>query len=216
MSNSTNPRVVRKHFPKQVIAKTAYRKAFDYLVLDFENRCAYSMQHMYRTGGQKCMEVDHFNPRKKKDSIQQYENLFLATRHCNGSKRDRWPTNKDRQLGIRFLNCCKEVDYGVHIFEDPDSHEVVGVTPAGKYHVRNCDLNAPHLIAERAERAELRHILESRPVTIKGEWAYPVPAQDLKKMLEKMIPTIAYLSGEALEKHRARKKWLAEIGAKTV
>jgi hypothetical protein len=73
------------------------------------------------------------------------------------------------------LNCCNEADYGVHIFEDPDSHEVVGVTPEGKYHVRNCDLNAPHFIEERAERAELWRILTSRPMRIKVKdvWTFP-------------------------------------------
>jgi len=87
-------------------------------MLDFEERCAYSMQHTYRAGGATCMEVDHFDPRKKLDEIQKYPNLFLATRHCNGAKRDRWPNNHERKLGVRFLNCCSEVDYGIHIFED--------------------------------------------------------------------------------------------------
>ena len=32
------------------------------------------------------MEVDHFDPRQKKDVIQNYKNLLLATRHCKGAK----------------------------------------------------------------------------------------------------------------------------------
>jgi hypothetical protein len=156
------------------------------------------------------MEVDHFNPHKKNDYIQVYDNLFLATRHCNGAKRDRWLSNRQRRLGARFLNCCKETDYGVHILEDPDTHELVGVTPEGKYHVRNCDLNAPHLVEERAERAELWDLLENQPVRIEN-WSLPDAVQSLKGVAEKMIPRIAYLTGTALEEHRARKKALAAI-----
>jgi hypothetical protein len=158
------------------------------------------------------MEVDHFNPHKKKDSIQQYTNLFLATRHCNGAKRDRWPTNTERQQGARFLNCCDETDYDEHILEDPDTHEVVGVTPEGKYHVRNCDLNAPHLVEERAERARLWRLLEAQPMYLKTVgWALPEQAQALKDIAEKMIPRIRCLSGAALEKRRALKLALAAI-----
>src|ERR1700690_2436329 len=141
-------RITRKHFPSRGLTRTGYRAAWESLMKDFESRCAYSMQHVDLAGGAKCMEVDHFNPHKKDDPIQDYANLFLASRHCNGSKRDRWPSNKDQALGLRFLNCCNEQDYGEHIFEDPDTHELVGVTPEGRYHVRNCDLNAPHLVRE--------------------------------------------------------------------
>ncbi len=208
MLNSTKPRIARKHFPKHILTRTTYRQAWECLSLDFEERCAYSMQHTSRAGGRKCMEVDHFNPHKKDDRIQEYENLFLATRHCNGAKRDRWLSNKLRRLGARFLNCCKEPDYGVHIFEDPDTHEVVGVTPEGKYHVRNCDLNAPHLVEERAERSQFLNLLENQPMKLKGKgtWTLPSEAQALQNVVRKMIPKIPYLSGEALENHRARKR----------
>ena len=155
------------------------------LAEDFQERCAYSMQHTYRAGGRACMDIDHFNPRKKMDPIQQYGNLFLATRHCNGAKRDRWPTGQDRQAGIRFINCCEEMDYGVHIFEDPDTHEVVGVTPAGKYHVRNCDLNAPHLLEERTERARLRRLIQDQPIHVKKAWSLPPQARALVGVVEK-------------------------------
>lgn len=157
------------------------------------------------------MEVDHFNPKRKNDPIQQYTNLFLSTRHCNGAKRDRWPSKKDRQLGARFLNCCLEADYGLHIFEDPDTHALVGVTPEGRYHVRNCDLNAPHLVEERAERAKLWRLLDAQPLRIKQGWSLPNEAQALRVAVETMIPRIPYLSGATLENYRARKKALAQI-----
>lgn len=102
------------------------------------------------------MEVDHFDPTKKKNKVQRYSNLVLATRSCNGAKRNTWPSGKQRSQGKRFIDCTKEEDYGVHIFEDPETHELVGATPAGKYQILHCDLNAPHLVRERKTRAHLR------------------------------------------------------------
>ena len=111
------------------------------------------------------MEVDHFNPNLRGPARNEYSNLFPATRHCNGAKKDTWPDSHFTKLGVRFLNPTKEQDYGAHIFEDPTSYQLVGTTPAGKYHIRCCDLNAPHLVLERAERARLRKILHDYPVT---------------------------------------------------
>ena len=129
-------------------------KAKPFLMKDFSDRCAYSMQHWRVGGGQRCMEIDHFDPRRKSDAEQNYENLFLVHRHCNGAKRDIWPSDSDLRQGIRFLNCCQEWDYGVHIFEDLANGEVLGETRAGKFHIVACDLNAPHLMEERRERTK--------------------------------------------------------------
>jgi hypothetical protein len=142
------------------------------------------------------MEVDHFNPKLTGASRQKYENLFLATRHCNGSKSNIWPSRKLRKSGIRFLNPCVEIDYGVHIFEHPMTHRVIGVTPAGKYHVISCDLNAEHLTVERRERAVIWERIEQMPVTINDDInAFPLSALKLlREQAEKMIPRIPYLS----------------------
>jgi hypothetical protein len=169
--------------------------ALEPLRRDFEDRCAYSCQHLSRAGGLKCMEIDHFDPRTKDDFLQQYSNLFLATRHCNGAKSKVWPNAADRALGLRYLNPCKEQDYGEHIFEDPQTHRLVGITPAGRYHVRMCDLNAEHLIAERRERTEIWEVLHTA-VTVKRN-RVPQMAADmaeaLRKQAEKMIPKIPHL-----------------------
>lgn len=157
MSNSTKPRVTRSK-PSVSFTEATYRKAKPYLLNDFGGRCAYSLQHVQRVG-YRCMEVDHFNPNRRGPSRHEYSNLFPATRHCNGAKSDLWPARELRKAGVRFLNPTKEQDYGVHIFEDPQTHELVGATPAGKYHIRCCDLNAPHLVRERRDRAELGRIL---------------------------------------------------------
>jgi len=118
------------------------------------------MQHSL-TLGITTMEVDHFNPRLPNRLRHRYVNLYLASRHCNNSKRQHWPTPAQDKRGLRFLDCCREWDYGKHIFEDVVTHRVFGVTSEGRYHVRMCDLNAPHLINERKIRTQLRLALTS-------------------------------------------------------
>lgn len=194
MSTSTSPRVVR-HPLKRKFTDSTYKKAKPFLLRDFAWRCAYSLQHVDRVG-YKCMEVDHFNPKLKGAARNNYKNLFPATRHCNGSKSNHWPRPEMRKIGIRFLNPCEEMDYGVHIFEDPNTFELISATPTGRYHIRFCDLNAPHLILERKDRATLRKLLNNCPVTAK----IPNAFQDGNQMLdssallraiaEKMIPPI--------------------------
>src|SRR5262245_45937371 len=146
MSSSKKARIIRGKPPAKPIRRSRYGKVIAELLRDFGDRCAYSMQHKERAGS---MEVDHFDPRRKKDLIQDYNNLFPASRHCNGKKGDNWPHRGELAAGCRFLNPCKEMDYGEQIFEDPISHELIGVTPAAKWHIRICGLNSEKLVVER-------------------------------------------------------------------
>ncbi len=195
-SSKKNPRVIRRERPNRTIRKRNYREvALPFLIKDFAERCAYSMQHLSRAGGVKCMEVDHFDPTLEDSVRNVYENLFLATRHCNLSKRDLWPTLFERTQGMRFLNCCKEQDYGVHIKEDADSHYLVGLTPAGRYHILACDLNSPHLIEERKLRAKLLDLLSRRRMNLKPCVRFQdaqIAVNELRRIVGRMIPSIPY------------------------
>lgn len=165
---------------------------------DFQQRCAYSQQHTERSLGTRTMEVDHFNPILTGAARNHYKNLFLATRHCNGSKSRTWPSRKLRKSGIYIINPCEELDFGFHILEHPITHRLIGVTPAGDYHITACDLNARHLVQERCERAAIHDLLEKFPVTLKHDAsAFPKGAsQLLRQQFEKMIPLIPYLPEE--------------------
>src|SRR5260370_37031108 len=112
MSSSKKVRVRRGPPPAKPIKRHRYRDAMPELMRYFQSRCAYSMQHRERAGD---MEVDHFAPRRKKDLIQKYANLFLASRHCNGKKGANWPSKAEQAAGCRFLNPCEEMDYGEQI-----------------------------------------------------------------------------------------------------
>lgn len=139
------------------------------------------------------MEVDHFDPRKKRELIQPYENLFLASHPCNNFKGTTWPSKADLAAGCRFLNCCEEQDYDEQIFEDPDTHYLIGATTAAIWHIRNLDLSAPHLVDERRDRAELRRLLNAQPIRVKPDAdkaQMDLLIERLKKSLETMIPDI--------------------------
>jgi hypothetical protein len=78
---------------------------------------------MRLAGKQKCVEVDHFNLHKKADNIQEYANLFPATRHCNGAKGKHWPSEKDQRLGIRA--CLKSHIFLAETFEHKANHSQI-------------------------------------------------------------------------------------------
>src|ERR1700737_2453573 len=111
MSNSKKPgspgmgRVRRGPGPKKKLNRYNYRdRALPFLREDFQDRCAYSMQHQLRVG-LRSMEVDHFNPKLPQNQRHRYQNLFLATRHCNNMKGANWPTVALQKSDVRFLNC---------------------------------------------------------------------------------------------------------------
>jgi hypothetical protein len=185
-------RVSKGKGPSKQLRRHTYRDAKPDLMQDFDGRCAYSMQHASRAGGARCMEVDHFDPRLKRNKIQQYANLMLASRHCNGAKSDTWPTSEQALRGVRLINPCLEHDYGVHIVEDPETHELVEVTPPGRYQILVCDLNAPHLVLERTQRAQLRQRLASMLTWRRGTNLRDVLGllTALEQIVDRMIPPI--------------------------
>lgn len=163
---------------------------------DFAGRCAYSMQHFVRAGK---LEVDHFDPRRKRDLIQDYTNLFPASRHCNGKKSDTWPNKTEQAAGCRFLNPCEEMDYGEQIFEDPVTHLLVGATPAAVWHIRVCALNADHLVDERKRCARHWKMINRTAVRrIKGDHRYVAELiTRFREEVEFMIPEIPALVASA-------------------
>ena len=156
---------------------------------DFDGRCAYSMQHHTRCGQ---LEVDHFDPRRKKDLIQDYNNLFPASRLCNRKKSNTWPTREEIAAGCRFLNPCEEVDYGEQVFEAPLTHRLVGTNPAANWHIRVCGLNADTLVYERRRRAEHWDTIKRTVIRVKGDQQRVGELiQKFRWEVELMIPEIA-------------------------
>lgn len=185
-------RVKRGPAPLVKLTRTKYRSALPELRRDFEDRCAYCMRHI---GTKTEMQVDHFDPTQKSARLQVYSNLFLADAHCNGAKSDTWPTDEERRMGIRFLDCCNEQDYGASIFEDPKTHELIGTTPAAIYHIETIDLNDPGLIEERRVRYELfaeLELLEGERLDDKMKEILRVLRDELKNCIPRIDPPPGY------------------------
>lgn len=101
------------------------------------------------------MEVDHFNPFLTGNRRNFHGNLVPAARLCNNTKSKKWPTAEEMAKGIRFLNPYEEQDYGVHIYEDPATGKLHGVTPAGKWQIVRLALNCDDLVRARKRRTDL-------------------------------------------------------------
>lgn len=137
------------------------------------------------------MEVDHFNPRLKGQARHRYKNLFLASRVCNNAKSDSWPTAREASAGIRLIDPTVEGDYGVQIFEDPITHELVGTTPAARYHIDIMDLNAESFVFERRSRHEVTELMRTRPARISGNLSEAREAiRVFRELIERWIPPI--------------------------
>jgi hypothetical protein len=188
-------RIARGPAPKGKLTARNYRtRAIAALRRDFEDRCAYSQRHSLQAGVE-CMEVDHFNPQLTGWTRHRYRNLMWSTRLCNNAKRDYWPSSAERKRGIRFLNPCEEWDYGVHIFENPVTHELIGKTDAARYHIRMLRLNHETFVWERRTRAELSQLLddENSAKLLKGSFEEILNRlQDLRARFNILIPPIPY------------------------
>ncbi len=190
---SSNARIKRSKGPQGRLAgHNCRRKALPHLLKDFEERCAYSMRHSLHAGGESQMEVDHFNPHLRGNRRHSYPNLYLAVAHCNNKKSDCWPTVAERRAGIRFLDPCRERDYGKHIFENPETHQLEATTPAGQYHIDTCDLNNPTFVDERSRRAAIRKcakLVAFHPID--GDWdKIAVALKSVNEMIDTLIPDI--------------------------
>lgn len=186
----TKGRIKRRIKVDRVFSASTYRKAKKYLIQDFEGRCAYSMQH-YELVGLKVMDVDHYNCTLSGAPRNEYKNLYLSTRHCNGAKGAKWRL-KDGHRELRLLDPCNEIDYGNLIFENPQTHKLEGTTPSAIWHIRILDLNAPHLVKEREDRAAFENLKAAAGVDLLAAvlQAAPEETKVLMNHFEKMIPAI--------------------------
>lgn len=133
---------------------------------DFAGKCAYSMISVEAVCEHN-MEVDHHDPTIKGKKLHAYGNLFPAFSLCNNAKSGVWPKAADVARRKRFLNPCKEQDYGEHLFEDPATGEIVTDTPEGVFHLEGLDLNNEWLMKKRRQRTEDKQLLSQRAIVAK-------------------------------------------------
>lgn len=159
-----------------------------WLMLETGNRCAYSRQHIQRAEGK--FEVDHFDPTLKLPGRNLHGNLLPASRHCNSAKWKHWPKPHQKALGARYLNPYVEQDYGDHLLENPVTHELEARSVAGVWHIEKLDLNAPHLVRERKQRAAIWKRLSTGPLEILDFQSAVAAAKLLREQFDEMIPLL--------------------------
>lgn len=157
---SKAPRIQRQRNLQKSFARTQYRKALPALLLDFSNRCAYSMISLHLTSDVD-KHIDHFDPDSKKRPRVYLHELLLCSSHCNIAKSCYKPTRDQRIQGLTLFNPTEETEYGVDIFEQAESGLLVGTTCRAKLHLIKLGLNAPHLLKLRKRRTVDRERLES-------------------------------------------------------
>jgi hypothetical protein len=164
------------------------------LLRDFDHRCAYCMQREAEDEG---FKIDHHWPTSKGGPWTNYENLFLSCDRCNHHKHDWWPPRDQQTAGARFLNCCKEVDYGDQLFEDDQGHIVnKGTGGPGAYHIRMLHLNRPDLVRMRLLRKKLFAAIEEEMLVTNTTFdaasreRFLELADKLKELMAALIPRI--------------------------
>lgn len=180
----TRPRLKRLVPDDQQYGKSTYRRAIKTLLGESGGRCGYSMEHVFDFG-LRTMEVDHFDPTLTHPSRNRHGNLIAASRHCNGTKSENWPSDKLQKKGVRFLNPYIESDYGVHIFENLDTGELLGTTPAGRWQIEMLDLNADHLVRKRLDRTRLSKELKRCAYCSGAD-----PSNEAFNALTELLPTV--------------------------
>jgi len=204
MSKLRTSRLKRGKSPRKangqvrVLTENTYRKSSKKEIeRDFGKRCAYSMVHEDHADGASGMEIDHFNPTLTGRRRHVYGNLFPGAGSCNLSKSNTWPDADDLAVGMRYLNPCKEIDYGEHIFEERESGLLVATSTAGFYQIVNLGLNDSHFVRLRLDRTDLCERLYSNMFALRDRLAdvenlehVEVVIKSLNVQLSKMIPFI--------------------------
>jgi hypothetical protein len=112
-------------------------------------------------------------------------------------KSDQWPTKSQESVGVRLINPAEEWDYGPHIVEDEKTNHLVGLTPAGRYQIEVCDLNADHFILERKTRTELHKAIDADLYRLRNRTSDLDLLQEnldrLQEILRTMIPVLPKL-----------------------
>lgn len=82
--------------------------------------------------GEEAFEIDHFRPRRFKELVAKYENLYYSCRRCNQYKGAVWPSAQQSADGYRFADPCAEDMYATHLRQRSDG-ELDVLTNCGRF-----------------------------------------------------------------------------------
>ena len=214
MNQRTSPRIHRRESPPVMQGRFGYRNAQPYLRRDFAHRCAYCGVHEQQMGGPQGFCIDHFKPRSRGGSVNEYTNLYWVCMSCNMIKHDKWPTREQHRQGYRFADPCREQDGGVHFVESDDGLLQV-LTRCGEYHVSTLRLNRPWLRKQRRLRvhkqfrlnvayhqlqSEIEGALEGRPADATSQIKHRLLSflsQEIEVLQSELAFAIAWIPTQA-------------------
>jgi hypothetical protein len=166
---------------------------------DCLGRCVYCDSHENEVGGQECMELDHFRPKKfdeYKHLINDPSNLVWTCRGCNRLKSDVWPTLGSEVLvvdGQGFIDPFNETraDY----FELLPSGELIPLKEPAYYLIYILSLNRISRTRLREQRlwvqsfiADIEQSITNMEIIIEGGLSRVQlrAAEDVLRTLEDM------------------------------
>jgi hypothetical protein len=128
-----------------------YEKYRQLLRVDFRYRCAYCERTESYLRGDEVFEIDHFKPRRFKELVARYQNLYYSCQKCNRYKSDTWPSDTELSEGFRFSDPCAEDMYVEHFRETADG-QLEALTNCGRFTYGRIRLYRPDLVKWRQAR----------------------------------------------------------------
>ncbi len=146
---------IRKESPPSF---SDYRKYKPFLRQDFDYKCAYCDSTEPEIGGKNRTHIDHYKPKEKFPKLATiYRNLFYACPECNQSKKDYWPTFRQRLAKQIILNPC---DHEVSKHFDRSAARWKGRTQTGKWNMVKLLLASDEQVRRRENRAALLELID--------------------------------------------------------
>src|SRR5580698_9309861 len=125
-----------------------YTRYRPWLRLDFRQRCAYCEQTESYLRGDQFFEIDHYKPKRFKELLADYQNLYYSCQTCNRYKSDTWPSDNQLSDGFRFSDPCGEDMYVEHFRETADG-VLEAITNCGRFTGDHIRLYRPELVKWR-------------------------------------------------------------------
>jgi hypothetical protein len=151
----------RRHHPTRARDVRKYR---DCLRLDFGFECGYCLAREAEVGPGDPFggyQIDHFRPRSLfKNRQHVYDNLVWTCTLCNRAKGDAWPSQREQDAGIRFLDPVEDA-LGEHVFTRGETVDIIDASPSGEFFVEALRLNAAAHRERRRRREKLNTALRT-------------------------------------------------------
>jgi hypothetical protein len=174
----------RRHHPMRASDVRKYR---DCLRLDFGFECGYCLARETEVGPVDPyggFQIDHFRPRSLfKNRQHMYDNLVWTCTLCNRAKGDTWPSRREQDAGIRFLDPAEDA-LGEHVCTRGETVDIINASPSGEFFVETLRLNTAAHRERRKRRDKLSAALRMAVSALSQLAARNPAAQEISRELD--------------------------------